>query len=61
MITAIYNLIKEIYEKRIELAIMLITTAIALGIGLYVLSMASQVFPSPGNAWSNVSNIQSVI
>jgi len=60
MITFIYNIIKEIYERKVELAIMLITTAIALGIGIYIISMASDL-SSTSTTFSNLSNIKSAI
>lgn len=60
MIITIYTIIKEIYERKVELAIMLITTAILLGIGLYVLSMVSDFFPASAT-FSNLSHIKSAI
>ena len=60
MIISIYNIIKEIYERRIEILIMLITTAIALGIGIYIISMASDL-SSTSTTFSNLSNIKSAI
>jgi hypothetical protein len=56
IITIIYTIIKEIYEKRVELTIMLITTAIALGIGIYVISTTDI---SHYQAFQNLSHIKS--
>lgn len=59
MINEIYSLIKEIYERRVEIIIMLITTAITIFIGLYVISKLQSI--APAEPFSNISHVKALI
>ncbi len=60
MIAAIYSIIKEIYEKRVELIITLIISAITLGIGIYVISTVTSDLSNLPSI-QNLSHIKSAI